>query len=210
MIRIVIVDDHELLRDGFKRLINTQTDMQFTAGTASSEELFTIIENEKIDIIVLDISLSGKNGLDVLKDIKIKKPGISVLVLSMHAEEHYALRAIKDGASGYVTKGTDSREILEAIRKISTGGIYVSPSLGEHLARSIGGESIKNPHEKLSDREFQILCLIGEGKSSRNISEALNISENTVRTYRSRIIEKMDLKSTAEMIQYVIQYNLIE
>ncbi len=210
MIRIVIVDDHELLRDGFKRLITTQKDMQFTAGTASSEELFTIIENEKIDIIVLDISLSGKNGLDVLKDIKIKKPGISVLVLSMHAEEDYALRAIKDGASGYVTKGTNSREILEAIRKISTGGIYVSSSLAEHLARSIGGGSIKNPHEKLSDREFQILCLIGEGKSSRNISEALNISENTVRTYRSRIIEKMELKSTAEMIQYAIQHNLIE
>lgn len=210
MIKIILVDDHELIRDGFGRLIQSQTDMELIAGVGSARELSVVLDLEIPDILILDITLPDKNGIELLKDLKSRYSGLPVLILSMHAEEHYALRCLRNGASGYITKGSSSKKLLTAIRKISSGGVYMSSEIAELLAISYQKSDSRHPHENLSDREFEILCEFGNGKSAKDIAESLGISVNTVRTYRQRIIDKMDLHSTAEIIQYTLDNHLLD
>ena len=210
MIRVVIADDHYLIREGFTRLASKEKDIQVVAAVETARDLFKFLEKNDVDVVVLDISLPDKNGLDVLKDLHLQKPEISVLILSMHPEEHFAIRALQNGAAGYINKTAAPQELMRAIRKVTGGGYYVSESLGERLATVLGPQRDRPLHDLLSDREFQVFLLIGEGKSSKEIADALAISDNTVRTYRRRVMDKLGLKSTTEMIQYVLHHRLLE
>lgn len=210
MIKVIIADDHDLIRDGFKKLLDRESDITMAGEAKSAAELFRFLENSRCDVLVLDISLPDKNGIDVLKEMKIQYPDIRILVLSMHPEERYAVRALRNGAAGYITKGSASEELIKAVRKVALGGRYISDMLAEELAFAFSDENDKLPHEKLSDREYQILLLLGGGKSVQQIADSLSLSINTVNTYRRRIMEKTSLHGNSELIQYVIQHNLIE
>lgn len=210
MINIIMADDHCLIREGFVRLIEKQEDMKIIAAVDTAERLFKELRNAEANIVVLDISLPDKNGIDALKDLKQQRPKIAVLILSMHPEEHFALRALQNGASGYLRKGTNASELMKAIRKVCSGGRYVSETMAERLAEVFSTHDNRPALEKLSDREFQVLLMIGDGQSSKRIASTLSISDNTVRTYRTRIMDKLQLKTTAEIIQYAIQQDLLE
>lgn len=210
MIHVLFIDDHEMLRDGFCRLVENQKDMHLVASTGSVPELFDCLKKKQVDVIVLDISLEEKNGIEVLKDIKVQYPNTIVLILSMHAEEHYAIRALQNGAAGYMTKGSNSRTLFEAIRNVYKGKRYISPHLAELLAQKTGAHRNGEAHSALSDREFEVLLLIGKGRSTGEIAGRLSISENTVRTYRRRVLEKLDLCSTADLIKYSLEHQLLE
>ena len=176
----------------------------------NGQELLQKVWKNDFDIILLDISMPGRDGLDVLKQIKIAKPETSILIVSMFPEEEYAVRALKAGASGYLTKDSASDELVAAIRKVSSGRKYITGSLAEKLALDLEMDTEKPPHELLSDREYQVLCMIASGKTITKIAENLFLSENTVRTYRSRILEKMNMKSNSEMTSYAIKHGLVE
>jgi DNA-binding NarL/FixJ family response regulator len=212
MIKVVIADDHDLIRDGFKKLVGGEPDITVIGEARSAEELSQLLREFVPDVLVLDIGLPDENGLEVLKDIKSAgtHPDMSVLILSMHPEGRYARRALAAGAAGYMTKDTASEELIPAIRKVRSRGRYISEALAEELAAELGGSSDAPPHTKLSDREYELLLLIGEGKSIREISEELALSVNTVNSYRSRLMQKMGLQSNAEIIHYVLRHNLVE
>jgi two-component system, NarL family, invasion response regulator UvrY len=210
MIKVCITDDHELIREGFKKLIAREKDISIIGEAESGAETIEILAANQCDVVVLDINLPDKNGLEVLKDVKTRFPNIQILVLSMYPEERYAGRALKNGAAGYITKDSAPKEMIAAIRKIQRGGQYISEALAEQLASSYKGKWNAAPHENLSDREFEILLRLGKGKSVKDISEELNLSGNTVNTYKRRIFEKMGLKSKAELIQYVLRQDLTE
>jgi DNA-binding NarL/FixJ family response regulator len=210
MIRTIIADDHELIREGFKKLLDRQDDITLVAEARTGGEIFDCLRECACDVLVLDISLPDKSGLDVLKELRNLYPHLRCLVLSMHPEERYATRALKNGAAGYITKASADQELIKAIRKIAQGGRYISEALAEELASAFSAERESETHEKLSDREYQIFLLIGKGKTIQEIADNLALSINTVNTYRRRIFEKTALRSNAEIIQYVIQHNLIE
>jgi two-component system invasion response regulator UvrY len=210
MIRVIIADDHDLIREGFKRLIAREADICLVGEAKSGDGLFHLLEKVKCDVLVLDISLPDKNGLDVLAELRTRDSRTAVIILSMHPEEHYALRALQSGAAGYITKGSASRDLVRAIRKADCGGRYVSESLGEKLALYLAEGIRTAPHEKLSRREFQVLLFLGAGKSVKEISAELALSPNTVQTYRRRILEKMDLGSSAQLIEYVVRSGLTD
>ena len=208
MIKVGIIDDHQLIRDGFEKLILNQRDMVLNGSYSCADDFKKSSNVSEFDIIILDLCLPDCNGLVFLNQIKEMENSPAVLVLSMHAEEEYALIAMKNGASGYISKGTDSRVILDAIRKIHSTGVYISQSTSELLAKSISGSGGIMPHTNLSNRELQILCLIGQGLKTHQIADKLHISENTVRTYRRRILQKMNMESTAGLIHYAVEHNL--
>jgi len=210
LIRILIADDHAIVREGLKQIVAEETDMAVTGEAADANELLDLLEKEQFEIVVLDISMPGKSGLEALKDIKIRYPHLPVLILSMFTEDQYGIRAIKAGAAGYLKKVSAPTELVTAIRKIVSGGRYINQSLAEKLAETIEKNKQELPHEKLSDREYQIMCLIASGKSAEEIADDLSISVHTVYTYRNRIFDKMNLKSNVELTQYVIQNKLIE
>ncbi len=212
MIKVVIADDHDLIRDGFRKLVGGEPDITVLGEARSAAELFQLLREFSPDVLVLDIGLPDENGLEVLKDIKSAgtHPDMSVLILSMHPEGRYARRALAAGAAGYMTKDTASEELIPAIRKVRSRGRYISEALAEELAAEVGGSGDAPPHTKLSDREYELLLLIGEGKSIRDISEELALSVNTVNSYRSRLMQKMGLQSNAEIIHYVLRHNLVE
>ncbi len=208
-VRILIADDHTIVRDGLKMILSEHSDLKIVAEAASGNEALQYIMDHDVDVIILDISMPGQNGLDTLKQVKLIKPNIPVLILSMYPEEQYAARVIRAGASGYLTKESATQELVIAIRKVLTGGRYITSTIAEILAEEFAHNSHETIHSSLSDREFQILCLIGSGKSVSTISEDLNLSVKTVSTYRMRIIEKTGLKNNAEITHYVIKNNLI-
>ncbi|MBK7106288.1 MAG: response regulator transcription factor [Ignavibacteriae bacterium] len=208
MIKIIIADDHKLIRAGLRKLVEHEIDIEVVAETENPNEISEIIKKTDADILLLDLQFPGKSGLDVLKDVKVIKPKLHVLILSMHPEERYAIRALKSGASGYVSKDTDPMLILEAIRKIYSGRKFISPELSEQLLFSM--DSNKPLHDYLSDREFQILHLIAKGKSQTKIADDLSLSVSTVNTYRGRILEKLKLKTTSELIHYAIENKLVD
>lgn len=210
MIKVLIADDHSLIREGFKKIIARESDITVVGEAANSAEVMNFLEKQSCDIVVLDITMPGKNGLDILGDIRLQYPDLNVLILSMHAEEHYALRALKNGARGYLTKESAPDELIKAIRKIHGGRMYISQEVAEQLAYNIGGKSEKMPHDDLSDREFQVLQLLAKGKTISEIGEMLTISASTVSTYRQRILEKLNLKNTSELILYAVNNRLIE
>ncbi len=210
MINILIADDHAIVREGLKQIIAEETDMKVTGEASNADEVYTRLTTGKFNIIVLDINMPGKSGLDVLKDIKIQYPDIPVLILSMYGEDQYGIRALKAGASGYLKKVSAPDEFALAIRKIAGGGRYVSASLAENLANAVDNKYHNLPHEVLSDREFDVMCRIASGESAENISESLSISIHTYYSYRNRILEKMKMKTNVELTQYVIKNKLIQ
>jgi len=210
MIKILIADDHSIVREGLKQIVAEEKDMLVAGEAKEASEIFSLVENNHFDIAIIDISMPGRSGLDALKDLKKIKPGLPVLILSMFSEDQYGLRALKAGASGYMKKVSAPNELVSAIRTIVAGGKYINQSLAEKLASEFGNAEKSSRHDKLSDREFQIMCLIAAGKTAEEISADLSISIHTFYSYRNRILEKMQLKSNVELAQYVIQNKLIE
>lgn len=211
MIKILIADDHSVVRQGLKQIIHDETDMQIAGEAENGAEILKLVRAEELNVIILDITLpGGKSGLDLLPEIKTLRPMIKILILSMHAEEQFAIRALKSGASGYITKQSAPTELIRAIRKVQSGGKYISQSIAEQLAFYLSDDANNPLHEKLSDREFQVLRMIATGETLREIGEELNISEKTVATYRVRIMEKMNMTRNAELIRYAVQNKLIE
>jgi DNA-binding NarL/FixJ family response regulator len=209
MIKIIIADDHEIVRAGLKQIIADHPNMQVTGEASNGNELLKKIREHEYDVILLDIHMPGRNGLETLKQIKEEKKDIPVLVLTMYPEDKYAIRSLKAGAAGYLTKVTISEELVGAIKKVYQGGKYISLSLAETLADAISCDSEKLPHDYLSDREFQVLCMIASGKTIGKISEELCLSVKTISTYRKRILEKMNLKNNAELTHYGIKNRLV-
>ena len=207
--RILLADDHAVVRHGLKQIL-TDAFKRATYGEArNAQEALDLIWKQDWDVVVLDITMPGRSGLDVLREIKKSKPRLPVLVLSMHPENQFAVRVLKSGASGYMTKESAPDELVGAVKKVLAGGRYVSNALAENLAASLS-VSQKAPQEKLSDREFQVLRLIASGKMITDIARELSLSVKTISTYRSRILEKMDMKNNAELMHYAIQHRLVE
>jgi len=210
MIKILIADDHAIVRAGLKQIVAEESDMNVAGEASNVIELFELIKTENWDIVVLDINMPGKSGLEALKEMKTQYPKLPVLILSMFGEDQYGLRAIKAGASGYLKKVSAPTELVSAIRKIVGGGKFINPSLAEKLADILDQPNGEFPHNNLSDREYQILCSIASGKTAEQIAEDLVLSIHTIYSYRNRILEKMQLKSNVELTQYAIQNKLIE
>ena len=208
MINILIVDDHLIVREGIKRIIDDVPDMNIVAEASSGQEAIDLIQENLYDLILLDISMPGQNGLQTLKLIKKHDKNIPVLMLSMHSEEQYAMRTIKAGASGYMTKETASHQLVTAIRKINGGRKFISEEVAELLTTDLYHDEDKEPHENLSDRELEILKLIAIGKTIKTIANDLSISPKTISTFRSRILKKLDLRNNADIIHYVVDYKL--
>ena len=210
MIRTLIADDHAVVRQGLKQIISTTQDIKVTGEAKNGQEVLSHVMKEDLDVVVLDIKMPGRDGVDVLKQIKAQKPKLPVLILSMHPEEEYALRVLKAGASGYLTKDSDPEDMLKAIRVAAQGRKYVSPALAEKLAGGVTSDSDRQPHELLSDREYQVMGMIAKGKTATEIAEELALSVKTISTYRARILEKLNLKNNAELTHYVLSRNLLE
>lgn len=210
MIRALIADDHAVVRQGLKQILGDMPEMVVAGEATTGQEVLDKVRAETWDVVVLDISMPDRSGLDVLKQLRSERPKLPVLVLSMHSEDQYAMRVLKAGASGYLTKDSAPDELVKAIRKVVSGGRYVSSFLAEKLAFEIGTDSSRLPHETLSDREFQVLRLIAAGESVTEIAAELYLSVKTVSTYRARMLEKMNLATTAELIHYAMQNHLID
>jgi two-component system invasion response regulator UvrY len=210
MIKILIADDHAVVREGLKQIISETSDMRVTDEANNGQEVLNKVSEQHYDVVLLDITLPGRSGLDVLKQLKSKMPKLPVLMLSVHPEEQYAVRTLKAGASGYLTKGSATDELIAAIRKISTGKKYVSSSLAEKLAFDLDLDYDKPRHEILSDREYQVMSMIASGKTVKEIADELSLSVQTISTYRSRILEKMKMKNNAEIIYYAVKQGLVE
>lgn len=209
MIKILVADDHPIYRRGLKELLNDSFSSVHLDEAGSSSEVLKKISKNEYDVLLLDIAMPGRSGLDIIKEVKGKRPELSILMLSAYPEEQYAIRALKSGASGYLTKSA-ADELIEAIKKVSQGGKYLTSTLAESLAFAIEEDSQKLPHEILSDREYQVMCMIAEGKTVRQISDELKLGETTVRTYRTRILEKMKMKKDSEVIHYAVKHGLID
>lgn len=207
--RIIIADDHAIFREGLKQVIARTTAMTVAGEVDNGAELLARIQREEFDLVILDISLPGRSGLDILANIKAIRPKLPVLFLSMHPEEQYALRAMRSGASGYLTKGSSSQELIDALQKIAMGKKYISSSMAELLVNNVGGDSNQPLHERLSVREFQVLRMIARGDTPRKIAEDLLVGIKTVNTYRVRILQKMGMKSNADLTRYAVEHNLL-
>ena len=210
MLRVIITDDHPVVLKGLKEIISEAFDDVTIDVSSQGYELLSKISNNDYDIVLLDISLPDINGLEVLKEIKKRKRKLPVLILSMYPEENYAARALKGGAQGYLTKASASDELVLAVRKILSGKKYISPGFAEKMMLDFESDTEKPPHEKLSDRELQVLRMIGEGKAVKEIAGELHLSTNTIRTFRTRILEKIGVKGTSELIHYAIAHSLTE
>lgn len=210
MLRVLIVDDHEVLRDGLKRVLDRHPGELIFGEAGTAAEALRLAREREWDVVVLDLSLGGRSGLEVLKELRQLRPRLPVLILSMHSEEQFARRAFKAGASGYITKDSPRAELAEAVRKVAGGGTYVSPALAEKLVFDLRRGDDRAPHELLSDREFEVLRLIGSGKTVGEIAHTLSLSDNTISTYRARILEKMGMKTNAELTHYAIQNKLVD
>lgn len=208
MIKVIIVDDHPVVRHGLKQIIEDEPDMEVAGEAKNAEECFSLVRKMNCALVLLDITLPDRSGFDVLKQLKYEHPEIPILILSVHPEDQYGLRLIKAGASGYLMKEGAPEELVKAIRKVSAGGKYVSASLAEKLVSNLGAFD-KPSHESLSNREFQILCMIAQGKSLKSIAGELCISEKTVSTYRSRIMEKMKMSANSDLTRYALENHLV-
>ena len=209
MIRILVADDHAIVRQGLKQIVADTPDLVVTGEAERGREVLEKVSKDDYDVVLLDITMPDKTGLEVLEELKRIKPDLPVLILSMHPEDQYAIRAIRAGASGYVTKAGVPDELVTAIRKVSIGGKYISPSLAEKLAVYLETGAEKPLHQVLSDREYRVMCLIASGKTVKEIAEELFLSVKTVSTYRSRVLQKMKMKNNAQLTHYCVQNQLV-
>ena len=209
MLKILIADDHPVFRRGLKQIIAETTDMVVAGEATNGWEALSKVRTGDYDLVLLDISMPDKDGMDVLTQLKNERPALLVLMVSMHPEEQYAVRALKAGASGYLTKESAPDELIVAIRKVSTGRKYVSSALAERLAALLQEDAEVLPHEVLSSREYQVMCMIASGKTLKEIAEELSLSIKTISTYRSRILEKMKMRNNAELIHYAVKNRLV-
>ena len=210
MTRILLVDDHAVVRRGVRDILTESLGKVTFGEAAKPSEAIEQLQTSDWDVVVLDISLPGRGGLDALREIKRLRPTVPVLVLSMHAEDHYALRALRAGAAGYVNKDSAAEDLAGAVRKVLAGGTHVSPTLAETLAKSLRIDSSRPAHERLSDRELEVLRALAAGKTVKEIGVDLALSEKTVSTYRTRLLEKMQMRTNAEVIQYALREGLVD
>jgi DNA-binding NarL/FixJ family response regulator len=210
VIRLLVADDHAIVRRGLRQIVAEAPDLSVAGEAATADEVLARVEERSWDVVILDLSLPGGNGLDLLGEVKRRRPDLPVLILTVHSEEQYAVRALRAGAAGYLTKESAPEQLVEAVRKVVRGGKYVSPAVAERLAFTLGRDVDRPPHEALSDREYQVLRMVASGKTVSEIAEALSLSVKTVSTYRSRILEKMEMKTNAELTHYAIKNRLVD
>ncbi len=210
MIRIVIADDHAIVREGLKRIVSEIADMQVVGEAADGTEVMQRVRELDFDIIVQDLSMPGRSGMELIKLVRAEKPKLRILVLSMHQELQYAVRAIKSGASGYLTKESAPAQLEQAIRKIAGGGAYVTPEVAEQLALGAMPGSTANPHESLSDREFEVFRMLAAGASVTDIATRLKLSVKTVSTHKANLMHKMGLQNASELVRYAIKHGLAD
>jgi DNA-binding NarL/FixJ family response regulator len=209
MIRIAIADDHAIVRRGLRQIISEAPDLSVTGEASSADELLTLLRARPFDVVVLDLKLGMRDGIELLKHIGSEFPRLRVLILSMHSEELFAVRALRAGACGYMQKEGDPEELLTAIRRIAAGKTWLSPAMAESLAAGVGrGDAVLLPHERLTDREFEIFRLLGSGNTVTDIAHALNLSVKTVSTHRTRILAKTGLHDNGQIVQYVFSNHL--
>lgn len=210
MIRVLVADDHTIVREGLKQILAKSGDLVVAGEAANGNDVLKLVRAQEWDVLVTDMSMPGRSGIELIKLVKEARPKLPVLVLSMYGEEQYAVRAIRAGASGYLNKESASEQLVAAIRKIAAGGVHVSPAVAEALFHNVrGGEGVL-PHQQLSDREFQVLQLIATGKSMSDIAAELSLSPKTVSTHKTRILEKMNMSNQAELIRYAIEHRLVD
>jgi two-component system invasion response regulator UvrY len=210
MIRILIADDHPIVLRGLKQILSEEKDIAAIGEAHNSQQVLELVKKKDWDMVVLDITMPGRGGVEILKELKKERPRLPVLVLSMHPEEQYGVRALKAGAAGYMTKENAPENLINAIRRILSGGKYISPALADILASDLQKESPDPRHKSLSDREYQVMIMIASGKSLREIAQELSLSVKTISTYRARILEKMGMKNNSQLIYYAIQNRLLE
>jgi two-component system invasion response regulator UvrY len=210
VIRILIADDHPVVRMGYRKILEEVPGLLSVEETSNGEETIEKATSTVFDVVLLDISMPGKSGIDVLRELKRIRPALPVLMLSMYPEEEYAVRAFKEGASGYLSKKSAPEELVTAIKTVLKGRKYLSPSLGEFLASSLAIETEQLPHRRLSDREFHVMQMIVSGKLIKQIASELNLSPKTISTYRARILQKLNVENNAELIQYALKHRLFE
>ncbi|MFN0038980.1 MAG: response regulator [Burkholderiales bacterium] len=208
MIRLLLADDHQLVREGIKQILSSVADLEIAAEAADGDEALFLVKERNFDLALLDMSMPGLSGISLIKRLKLEKPELRILVLSMHAENQYAARALKAGASGYLTKDAASAQLVGAIRKIAAGGIYITEGAAQGLLAASGSEHAM-PHTRLSDREFEIFRLLAEGLGPTHIAERLHLSVKTVSTHKTRILEKMNLTGGAEIVRYALEHALL-
>lgn len=209
MIRVLLADDHAIVRAGLKEILADTGDIEVAGEATNGQEVLAQVRGHDYDMVVLDMSMPGRNGIELIKLVKAEKPKLKVLVLSMHSEEQYAVRALKAGASGYLSKESAADQLVAAIRRIAGGGAYVSPETAERLALDAGKTTDAAPHTMLSDREFQVFQLIAAGKSITDIARQLSLSVKTVSTHKTRILQKMKFANQAELIRYAIENKIL-
>lgn len=210
MLKIILADDHAIVREGLKHILMDTPDINVKGEASTDQELLNKVSNNNYDLVILDISLPGRNGIDLLKDLKRIKPNLPVLILSMFPEEQYAFRSLRAGASGYLTKESAPEELVNAIRKAVKGRKYISPSLVEKLALEITNNIRLLPQERLSNREYQVMCMIASGKRVTEIAESLSRSVKTISTHRARILKKMGMKNSAQLTYYAIKNKIVD
>lgn len=210
MMKVLIADDHAVVRKGLKQILAEAPDISAVIEAADGEEALQKADSENIDVVLLDITMPGRSGIDTLKELKREHPNLPVVVLSMHSEDEYGARVLKAGASGYITKNSPPEELIAAMRKAMMGGRYISPALAEKLVSSLGSDPEKALHEKLSDREYEVMRQIASGKTVKEIADRLHLSQKTISTYRSRILEKLHMRNNSEVIRYAVQEGLVD
>ena len=208
-IRILLADDHAMFREGLEKVLNETDDLKVTDAVGDGADVLNRLHHPEWDVLVLDIAMEGLGGIDVLKALKARKSTLKVLVLSMYPPEQYALRVLKAGALGYLTKGSSLSELISAIRKVALGKKYISADVASLLSDNLLGDLEHEPHEILSEREYQILCHLAKGRTVTEIAELLSLSSNTISTYRARVLKKMNLKNNAELAHYAVSHGLL-
>ena len=209
MIRVLIADDHAVVREGLKGIVAQNADMVVVGEAGTGHEVLEFVRARECDVLLLDLSMPGKDGLDTLKELRLMSPRLPVLILSIYPEDQYAVRLLRAGASGYLTKDSAPEELVAAIRKVSRHGRYVSASLAERLASLLDSPDDRAPHERLSDREYRVMIMIASGKTVGEVADSLCLSVKTVSTYRARALEKMDMKTNAEFAYYAMKQGLL-
>ena len=209
MIKVLVADDHAVVRRGLRQILAETDDILVGGEASTAAELWQLLGHERWDTVILDIEMPGRSGLELLGEIKRQHPKLPVLILTVYSEEQYAVRAIRAGASGFLTKESAPNQLVAAVRKVASGGRFITPELAERLASSVAGDGQALPHEALSDREFQVLCMIASGKTVSQIGQELSLSVKTISTHRTRILAKMNMKSNSELTHYAIKNRLV-